>query len=200
MTKIKMPLNKAQLVADNFVELLRPKCVRIEVAGSIRRLKPEVGDIEIVCIPNMIKDTDMFGNAIGERNEIETDYFLHYLHSQHRIECIKGGGKYRQFYDHNNNMYIDLFMVTPPAQWGYIFALRTGSGEWNRKLVTQRRYGGGLPTFMKLQEGGLYIKGTLIETPEEEDFFRAIGVAWVDPQRRNPEAMVLVEPQYELGS
>ena len=44
---------------------------------------------------------------------------------------------------------LDLFAVTPPAQWGVIFTVRTGPGAFSTRLVTARRYGGrdagGLP-------------------------------------------------------
>lgn len=39
---------EAHSIALAVLELLRPHCIRIEIAGSIRREKPEVKDIEIV--------------------------------------------------------------------------------------------------------------------------------------------------------
>ena len=51
-----MQLEKAEKIARKYVDLLAPFCERIEIAGSTRRKKPEVGDIEIVCIPKQIND------------------------------------------------------------------------------------------------------------------------------------------------
>ena len=63
---------------------------------------------------------------------------------------------------------VDLFIVHPPAEWGVIFALRTGPGDWNVRLV--------------------------IACPEEADFFRALGQAWVEPWERRPEC-VRIDPR-----
>ena len=46
-----MKLEKARAIANELKDLLRPACNRIEIAGSIRRRKPEVGDIELLVIP-----------------------------------------------------------------------------------------------------------------------------------------------------
>ncbi len=46
-----MQLDKALEIAEKTKELLAPYCERIEIAGSIRRKKPEVKDIELVAIP-----------------------------------------------------------------------------------------------------------------------------------------------------
>src|SRR3989344_4737374 len=47
----KYPYAEAHAMALDVVEQLRLHCERIEVAGSIRRKKAEIGDIEIVAIP-----------------------------------------------------------------------------------------------------------------------------------------------------
>ena len=46
-----MELTKAREIADRIVVLLKPYCARVEIAGSIRRRKADVHDIEIVCLP-----------------------------------------------------------------------------------------------------------------------------------------------------
>jgi len=50
-----MKLSEATDYANYLKQELEPYCDRIEVAGSIRRQNPEVGDIEIVCIPKTVK-------------------------------------------------------------------------------------------------------------------------------------------------
>jgi len=47
----RMKLEEAQVIAEKTKALLAPYCERIEIAGSIRRKKPDVGDIELVAIP-----------------------------------------------------------------------------------------------------------------------------------------------------
>src|SRR3972149_1812673 len=48
-----MKLKQAYGIAGGLVMALRPVCERVEIAGSIRRGKAEVKDIEIVCVPTM---------------------------------------------------------------------------------------------------------------------------------------------------
>src|SRR5690348_2917422 len=49
------PAADARKVADYLVDALTPCCERICVAGSLRRGKPHVGDIEILYVPRMGK-------------------------------------------------------------------------------------------------------------------------------------------------
>lgn len=51
MAKPKIPLEEALQKGIHIKTLLQPYCLRIEIAGSIRRKKPTVGDIEILYIP-----------------------------------------------------------------------------------------------------------------------------------------------------
>ncbi|MBA7670781.1 hypothetical protein ES703_78928 [subsurface metagenome] len=47
-----MELEKAKTIAGVVVEAIKVYCDRIEVAGSIRRQRPIVNDIDLVVIPN----------------------------------------------------------------------------------------------------------------------------------------------------
>jgi len=83
---------------------------------------------------------------------------------------------------------LDLFSVLEPASWGVIYTIRTGSAEFSHRLVTPRLMGGWLPAGLRVKDGALWDRGRLIETPEEADFFRAIGVEWLPPERRTADA------------
>ncbi len=47
-----MELGKAMTIAEEVVRRLSPYCERIEVAGSVRRHKPTVNDLDFVLIPS----------------------------------------------------------------------------------------------------------------------------------------------------
>ena len=47
----KIELAEAHRLAEKIVALVSPAMDRVEIAGSIRRKKPVVGDIELVGIP-----------------------------------------------------------------------------------------------------------------------------------------------------
>lgn len=50
-TKTRWPHAEALEIAEEIKEALAHHCERIEIAGSIRRKKPEVGDIELLFVP-----------------------------------------------------------------------------------------------------------------------------------------------------
>jgi DNA polymerase/3'-5' exonuclease PolX len=52
----KTSLEDAQSVADKLIEALKPFCSRVQVSGSIRRMKPEIGDIDLVVIPSELDE------------------------------------------------------------------------------------------------------------------------------------------------
>ena len=168
--------HRAIRIADAFMDYLRPnECIeRLAVAGSIRRKKKFVHDIEVVA----------------KLKEGCLDYFREYMY-----QLVNGGvidyGKpntgarrapfgpryYRIKY---RGEQIDLFIVYPPAQWGVIYAIRTGSAKYSKYLMILAKKRG-----YKVKDGGVYKDNVLIPTPTEYDFFKLLGFEEVpDPTRR----------------
>lgn len=106
---------------------------------------------------------------------------------------IKDGEKYKQIsiktesfgLIHLAEFKLDLFIVRPET-WGVQFAIRTGPAEFSHKFVTRRSLGGWLPDHLKVDGGLLWDTRTetVIQTPEEQNFFEAIGMDWVEPEDR----------------
>lgn len=182
MGKIKLPLRQAESLANRIAAALEPGCERVRVAGSIRRQKELVGDIEIVCIPRL--DFDLLGTpAIPVLDRV-----LHDLVSAGRlIPRDKNGRNFKNFsIPAMPELGLDLF-ITTPAQWGVIFTLRTGSEVFSKRLVTHQCYKGGLlPNDMQVAGGRLWRGELVLETPEEMDVFNEIGGRgwWVPPDER----------------
>ncbi|MBA7608333.1 hypothetical protein ES703_15510 [subsurface metagenome] len=61
----KFVLSDAEAVANSLVSLLQPACEKIVVAGSIRRRRPEVSDIELLCVPKYVAGVDQLDREIG---------------------------------------------------------------------------------------------------------------------------------------
>ena len=71
--------------------------------------------------------------------------------------------------------------------WGALFTLRTGPSRYSKNLVTSVGWGGHMPRDMRLEDGCLWRGEERIDTPEEADFFAALGIPMPDPcDRRNP--------------
>ena len=169
-------LAEAEELANQLVKVLKPVCQRIEIAGSIRRRKSDVGDIEIVCIPRELQ-VGLFGEKVYDVNalyiELKRNGYMPFKGGDKYIACMKDGIQY------------DIFVATRET-WGCIYMIRTGSAEFTRKMVTQKAFGGYCPFDCYFYEGRLISRktGECIDTPEEIYVFNALGVAYIEPEAR----------------
>lgn len=180
---------RAQAVAG----ALETACERIEIAGSLRRRKLEVRDIELVAVARLEDRPDgLFGSETIDLLEARVAELLGSgfldvrLVANHRAGGsidyqTKLGPAFKALVF--DGIPVDLFIVRPPATWGCIFALRTGPGDWNTRLVTEckaigRRVAGG--QVERWHHGAWEV----VPTPEERDFFAAVGQPWVEPPDR----------------
>lgn len=162
--KTKMDLLAAQNLANGLVETLRPFCSKIEIAGSTRRQKSTVGDIEIVAMPK-------------ERKSIE--FYAEILSAQ----AINHGEKYMKF-ELSNGVQLDLFFVFDETQWGYILCQRTGPAEFNKYLFTRPSCGGIRPNGIESIDGFIYLDGKLQDTSTEQKFLACFGLDYISPETR----------------
>lgn len=181
-----MKLSEASTLANRLITEISPYCVRCEVAGSIRRQKPEVKDIEIVAIPKVdtAQDpTSLFPQPIALNRLYEWALSACLLWIKPGIGeivpwTVKPDGKYwRGLLP--GDIKLDLFLATP-ENWGIILAIRTGSAEFTTALVTQAR-NIGLPCV----DGFITRHGQPLSTPEEQDVFKLLGLRYIDPANRN---------------
>lgn len=161
---------------------LKPFCERIVIAGSLRRRCATVGDIEMVAIPKMRFSGGLFGME-GE------GYSLLDLHLNTFPEIYEPGRWGERMKQLRFDGYpVDLFICTP-ERWGVILTIRTGSADFSRWLVTSRLKGGGRMSNRRVEDGRVWklgveagattIRRTPMETPQEEDVFKALGVPWI---------------------
>jgi len=186
-----MNLSEASYQARQLLAYLTPACERAEIAGSIRRGNADVKDIEIVCIPKP-RPRPVFGDARPFKTELDALlYQMSQTHSsQYELKAIKGGDKYKQFLLPKAGINLDLFICTPPAQFGVQFVIRTGPADFSQWVVTQRSKGGALPDGYYVKDGAVWrlsLHGEAdesIEMPSERDFLEFLGIGWVDPSKR----------------
>lgn len=173
-----MELTEARKIAERLQESLAPLCDRIEIAGSIRRGKPDVHDIELVAIPKMLPIYDLFGQQSGERSLLDDRR----LYEQFG-KVVKAGRRFVQV-SLWEGIKLDLFVVLPPAQWGVLFAIRTGPAEFSHWLVTPRNKGGILPSGWRVEDGRVWDGQVTLDFPDEQKLFEWVGLGWVEPGER----------------
>ena len=183
-----MELTQAQRLASAVLEIVSAHSTRAEVAGSVRRKKPSVKDIEIVAVVQdyvaLYSDLPTVGRFIkpGCPDVIPWP--------------PKVGAKYvRMLLE--GQIKLDLF-IGDERNWGALYCMRTGSAV-DEKGNT---WGGFIPNLFrkwkKVSSGGkmvgcmpTYPDGTQLAVPEERDFFDACKVRWVEPELRiNNKAIV----------
>jgi len=124
-----MILKEAQDLAVAICYELQPFCDRINIAGSIRRRKPEVKDIEIVCQPKVTETKDLFDTVTGSQRNSE---FIAKAKALGRV--IKGEATGRYMKIDLGTIVLDLFI---PELHDYYrqYAIRTGSADYSFKVI-----------------------------------------------------------------
>jgi DNA polymerase/3'-5' exonuclease PolX len=157
--RTELSLADGKQIAIEVIERIRPFCERIEVAGSIRRQRPVVNDVDIVVIPS-----DLIGlvdRIRGPGNSGAADVkILHFLHK---------------------NVAIDIYIASHQS-WATLLLIRTGSREHNIALAARAKTKGwqlkangeGL-----LNEGGMRIAGDT-----EYSIYSALGMQYLKPEQR----------------
>lgn len=178
----------AHRMARELQELLRPACRRIEIAGSIRRRKPEgIHDIELVCIPRPAQLALGGAPVVSQLHDL-TDRLRGLDQLTPRRDAsgrIAWGLKYRRA--EWQGAAVDLF-ITTPEQWGVIFTLRTGDSDFSRCLVTPQP-AGVMPLGMRIEQGHVWRDIRALDTPEERDVFIALNLPWIEPEQRTSLAL-----------
>jgi DNA polymerase/3'-5' exonuclease PolX len=165
----RIPLAEALDIAANVVAILGSHCLKIDVAGSVRRQSPTIGDLEIVCLPDRdpLESTPLFAGGFAQAVE------------QWPGVVGKPDGRYTQRLL-PCGLKLDLFM-THPDGYGLIMAIRTGSADWSHKVLATGWTRAGFHS-----EGGLLRRkdGSVIPCRTERELFDVIGLRWVEPVDR----------------
>jgi len=161
--EVTMKLEEAKVIAERVKQALTPYCDRIEIAGSIRRGKPIVHDIDIVLIekPGAVLVMNSILNSVGE------------------IEL--NGSKIKRLRYGKDDISIDIYIATP-ATWATLLLIRTGSKENNIRLCSLAKRKGWQ---LKANGDGLFDEnGKRIAGDTEESIYKALGNPYQEPQHR----------------
>jgi DNA polymerase/3'-5' exonuclease PolX len=84
---------EARALAEKVCHQLVPYCEKIKIAGSIRRKKSQVSDIDIVCIPKTKPVKDLFGMISHHERD---PGFINVVNQWEKLKGDAATGKYTQ--------------------------------------------------------------------------------------------------------
>lgn len=196
----RLPLAQAERLALELVAYLGPVTDRVLVAGSIRRRKPDCGDIEVLAIPKYVEveevvARDMFGDTLAVVRVSLLDQLCDSLRAQGILKDRSDVGpawgpsyKRTSFKDFP----VDLF-ISSEEKWACLQAIRTGPVDFTHRMVQPRSTPGGFcPSYLQFKGGRLIHRHTgepLEGILTEEDVFTALGVVTLPPELRTDEIM-----------
>lgn len=187
-------LEEANLVAVALASTLGPGVRRIEVAGSIRRGRPDVGDIELVAVPKIETVSDgMFAERQVNWLTLRVDLMIRSgILAPHPTDP-KRGERYSKLLEPTTGLQLDLFSASA-GTFGIILLIRTGPADYSRRFVDDLRGRGLHAAEGQLHRGGLgcrlggqdgkAILCDVVPTPEEADVYAAAAWPFVPPEDR----------------
>ncbi len=186
----KFPIEIAKKKALEIAQALEPHCERLKVAGSIRRGKLWVKDIDLVAIPRMYSKNALFGRT----SELDkTDFYeavrgvLSSLTSE-GMKLLRGPA----YLDYPTTIPVDIYIAADES-WATLLLIRTGSLEHNIWMCARAKACGGKlhADGSGLEVPGQYdpvaqrvINNKVIRAKTEEEIFKAMGIPLADPKDR----------------
>lgn len=165
-----MNLATAKQVADSAIDLLCEHTERIEVAGSVRRQKPEVKDVELVVLPKKSFDAAML--MLVERN---TFYWAAYEDKNGKTGYRKGP---RYFGIVHKRMRVEVF-TADRDNLGFIMWLRTGPADSNASVMRAVK-----DAPFRFEGGYGWLGNAKLALPDEAALFALLGLPFLEPDNR----------------
>lgn len=174
-----LPIQRAFRVADRIVAALAPYCRRIEIAGSIRRGRPTVGDIDLVALPHPGQLEGLLSRARAHCQVVTSG-------PQATVLTMQDGTQVDLWIAHADDDG-DLFRKRP-SNWGTLLLCRTGSKDHNVWLASRAKAMG-----LHWQPHQGVLRGEdVVASREESDVYAALGLPWIPPVFRHPP----IAPEY----
>lgn len=163
------PLGKALQFYQELAETLRrvPGVSKVEAAGSLRRMRSTVGDLDILV-------------AISDSQAVMDEFVRH-----PKVVRVLGHGETKSSVEFDNNIQAQLW-AHPPERFGTALQYATGSKDHNvrlREIALKRGF--------SLSEHALTRSdGSEILCGSEEEVYSALGMTWVPPELREDRGEV----------
>lgn len=175
----------ALCVADELESLMEQNCERLEIAGSIRRQKPLVSDIEILYIPKMgVRKKGLFESEEYAQTEdfLQTLLDCGILKKRPNVNGSFAWGEKNKLAIHQPSGIPVDFFATTEENWWVSLVIRTGSKEMNLALTTGAQKRGG--RLLAYGSGFQDLDGVVHPAHSEREVFDMCGVEYKEPEGR----------------
>jgi DNA polymerase/3'-5' exonuclease PolX len=185
------PARAALEIARKFVQFLKPRCEKLVVAGSLRRRRPMVNDIEILYIPKMELVTDK-GDLFGAQASVssadrglDTLLELGVLDKRPNVGGVCAWGPKNKLGLHlGSGIAIDFFTATRENWFNYLVC-RTGGANNNVRICNAaiargwkwNPYGVG---FSRVNRDRDEVRAM----QSEREVFEFVGLPYLEPNER----------------
>ncbi|MGC8495742.1 MAG: DNA polymerase/3'-5' exonuclease PolX [Candidatus Micrarchaeia archaeon] len=175
-SKGRILLGDALPVAEKIVEFLKKSGLveQAEIAGSTRRMRETVGDIDIL--------------ALSKKQEQVMDLFT----SMDDVSSVISKGPTKTTVWLKIGVSCDLRVIEPES---FSAALQyfTGSKDHNievRKIAIKNGF--------KLNEYGLFKNGKAMKTPTEQSIYEMLGMEWMPPEMRESRGEIKLALEHKI--
>ena len=185
LAHLRLPLPKAQLIADGLIADLQKRCAhlqRISYAGSLRRRRETVGDLDIVT------------------SSARPSELIEAFTSHPSVKTVRLKGDTKSTVVLDSGLQVDL-RVVPNENYGAALQYFTGSKDHNVRLRSMALQKG-----FSINEYGISRNGQLTPISEEEGIYGALGLPLIPPELREDRGEVdaalakSLPPRPSLGS
>lgn len=190
--KVRFPHEAALKVAGELLEHLTPLCDRVVIAGSLRRKKNEVGDVEIVYVPRFIEwpnPEDIFRQPVATncvdhilRLLIDAGIIAQRLNS---AGFTAWGASNKLAVHRASGIPVDFFATSLPCWWNYLVC-RTGGARTNTAIASSARERGWKwnPTSEGFTRCSGPDSGRVRPMRSEREVFEFAGINYLEPEAR----------------
>ncbi len=187
-----MELEKVRAIAEELKWRLETGCDRVEIVGDIRRRKPEVSEIKLLCIPTegwpLPPDICHLVDPIPVPGFEDTDP----IDDEVMVMMVEGvlgfrpkgkrayGPKKKFMVYAPSGIGVDVF-TTDNQCWYVALVVTTGGDMTNRRIATAARKKGWR---FRTSGDGFDTPNSHITCTTEREVFEAVGLPYLSPEQR----------------
>lgn len=174
-----MKLEFATACAAKLAAWLGPICERVEIAGSIRRGRAVVNDVDLVIIPKRQVVRNLLGDQDGSVNETAVEILARA--NRDGLRVIQTGEENISIETARPpRVQVDFFFCDATS-FASVLLCRTGSREHNVWICSEATRRG---LHWKPNRGLLRAGDELLPTSSEREIYERLGLTYLEPGQR----------------